>query len=359
MNTIDYYRQKIDDIDAQLIKLFNARASHAQQIGALKQTQQRTNLYDPARESKLMTRLRSLNEGPLLDQHISNIYRELVSSCLSLEQIQTVAYLGPEGTFTQMAARNHFGSSAAFIACMSVADCFDAIERKQANFCVVPIENSTEGVISLTIELLGTKKQRIIGEQELLVEHCLLANKLVEYDQITTIYGHPQALGQCQHWISEHIPNATIEPVASNSQGASLATTVDNSACIAAKINADIYSLQVLAERVEDIVGNKTRFVVIGDLDVAPTTSDKTALIFATPHTPGALFHALQHFNDAGVDLTRLESKPLKTASWDYSFFVEFNGHIQDDAIAQLIKNLKKDTTFIKFLGSFPRPREV
>ena len=356
---IDTCRQEIDRIDAELVKLLNERAKQAQHIGAYKLKQKRDNLYDPSREAKLLNKLRDLNNGPLLTNHIERIYREIISSCLSLERVQRVAYLGPEGTFTQAAAKKHFGSSVEFVSCTSIADEFDAIERQQVDFCVVPIENSTEGVISLTIELLNTSNLRIIGEQELLIEHCLLAKERKSLKEFHTIYAHQQALAQCQHWIKENLPLVKVEAVASNSCGAQLAAKNSNVAAIGSQINADIYDLNVVAERIEDITGNKTRFVIIGNFDVAATGKDKTALLFAAPHRAGSLFHALKHFNDYEVDLLRLESKPIKNASWDYSFFVEFKGHVTDDNVKNMLKSLRKDTSFIKFFGSFPQPLEA
>lgn len=352
-------RQEIDRIDVELVKLLNERAQQAQYIGAYKLEKKQSSLYDPSREAQLVTQLSALTQGPLSATHIERIYREIISSCLSLEQVQKVAYLGPEGTFTQMAAHNHFGSSAEFTSCASIADAFDAVERKQVDFCVVPIENSTEGVISLTLELLAVSNLRIIGEQELLVEHCLLTQKRKPLSEIHTVYAHQQALAQCQHWIKEHLPMARVEAIASNSRGAQLAAENPGSAAIGARINASLYGLNVVAEKIEDVIGNKTRFVVIGNIDVAATGKDKTAVIFSTPHKPGSLFHALKHFNDHNVDLVRLESKPLKNASWDYSFFVEFHGHVKETHIQKLLESLHEDTLSIKFLGSFPQPMEA
>ena len=347
-------RKAIDALDAEILALLNKRAEHARVIGRIKQENGAVELYDPAREAELLRRLSAANQGPILKSQLYAIYREIVSACLALEQTQHICYLGPEGTFTHMAALKHFGQSAQFSYRTTIIDLFDALGKDECDYVVAPIENSTEGMVSLTIDMLAGRDLFIIGELEIPIRHCLLGQSGLDLDAIKEVHAHEQALSQCRHWLRENMPHATLHKQPSNGVAVQMALNHNNAAAVGAQVNAQLYNLSIIANNVQDIAGNKTRFVVLGKRAVAATGKDKTALLFAVLHKPGALYRALGEFAKEGIDLTRLESRPLKTASWSYSFFVELRGHISDAHIARAVEGIEVECSFVKFLGSYP-----
>ena len=353
-SNLDQHRQAIDDIDGKILALLNDRAEHACAIGTAKQQEGVQQLYDPSREASLLRHLMDQNKGPLHRKHVHAIYREVISACLALEQPQKVCYLGPEGTFTHMAALSHFGKSAEYSYRSSILDLFAALAKEECQYAVTPIENSTEGMVSQTVDLLASYNVLIIGELEMPIRHCLLANRMQDISAITEVHAHEQALSQCRHWLRENLPLAKWHKQPSNGIAVQKAQQTEHAAAVGSQVNADLYNMCILAENLQDIPDNKTRFVVLGKSQYAPSGKDKTALLFAVHHKPGSLYRVLGEFAKADIDLTRLESRPLKTASWSYSFFVECRGHITDPAMAKVVRAIEGECSFVKFLGSYP-----
>ena len=347
------HRDAIDEIDATVLKLLNQRAGHAQAIGELKGT---GVVYRPEREAAVLRRIQDLNTGPLPNESVARLFREIMSECLAVERPLTIAYLGPQGTFTQQAAIKHFGHAAHTKPCMTVDDCFKLVETRQADYLVAPLENSTEGSIGRTLDLLAVSALKACGEVVVRVHHNLMRKDAQTVNGITKVFAHAQALAQCNDWLGRNLPQAERIPVSSNAEAARLvAESADGTvAAIAAVTAAEIYRLNVVAECIEDEPNNTTRFIVLGHQDTTATGSDKTSLVVSTPNRSGAVMGLLQTFADLGISMTKIESRPSKSSLWEYLFFIDIEGHQTDPNVAEALKVLGERASFVKVIGSYP-----
>lgn len=348
-------REKIDAIDAQLLQLMNQRAECALEVAKTKLAQGETgSFYRPDRESLVLRRIQELNQGPLSGDTAVRFFRELMSACLALEKPLEVAFLGPEGTFTQQAAFKHFGHAVKTIPAATINEIFDRVESGNCQFGVVPVENSTEGVISYTVDRLLTSSLKICGEVEIRVHQNLmgLAENLAE---ITEVYSHSQSLAQCKRWLNKYLPHAKLIAVNSNAEAARLASTNKNAAAIAGIAAAEVYNLPVVAINIEDEANNTTRFIIIGEQVSAPTGKDKTTLVLSTNNQAGALYNTLEPFASAGVCMVNIESRPSRQGLWDYVFFIDIEGHSEDEKVATALSSLKDKVNMLKLLGSYPK----
>jgi chorismate mutase/prephenate dehydratase len=347
---IDRLRREIDAIDEQLASLVQRRAGLAQAIGTLKGG---APAYRPERESEILQRV-TKQEGALPAERLAAVFREIISACRGLEEALRVSYLGPEGTFSEQAVRKHFGGAVEALPVPSVDEAFRRCESGAAQFTVVPAENSTEGVVGRTLDLLVTTPLSICGEIELRVEQNLLS--LGEMREVRRIYSHSQSLAQCNGWLAQHLPNAERIPVASNAEAAQRAAKEPGSAAIAGRIAGERYGLQALARSIEDDPTNTTRFLVLGKLRPAPSGRDRTSLVMSAENRPGAVHGLLTPLAQHGVSMTRIESRPARAraALWEYLFFIDVEGHEQDERVAAAIAALRARAPFLKVLGSYP-----
>lgn len=359
-------RNRIDAVDAELLRLLNERAKIAQAVGHIKNGQ----IYRAEREAQVLRRLCADNPGPLKPENIEHLFREIMSACRDLEQHLRIAFLGPEGTFSQAAAYKHFGHAVGSVACATIDETFRAVETGRADYAVAPVENSTEGAVSRTLDLIVGSTLKICGEVLLPVHQNLLRRfspfalagegEIVdEADMpaltgVTRIYSHNQSLAQCQHWLNQHLPNAERIPVSSNAEAARLAAQDPTSAAIAGDLAAEAYGLAMIAQRIEDEPNNTTRFLVLADHDTAISGHDKTSLVMSASNIPGAVVKLLQPLSDAGVSMTKFESRPVKGANWEYLFFVDILGHREDKKVASALREVEQRASFLKVLGSYP-----
>lgn len=343
-------RDDIDALDNEMLQLVSRRAKLAREIGSLKDD---GVIYRPEREAQVLRRLTALNPGPLSADAVTNIFRSVMSNCRALEKELSVAFLGPLGTFSEEAANKQFGGLSAPIQCSSIDEVFRQVETGQANYGVVPVENSTEGAVGRTLDLLMQTSLKICGEIELAVHHNLLS-KHSDISQISKVYSHSQSLGQCHEWLNKNLQNTERQSVVSNAEAARLAILADGTAAIASKRAADIFGLNILAENIEDDPKNTTRFLVLAQHDVAPSGKDKTSLLMATKNVPGAMLALLEPLAKHGVSLTKFESRPSKIGMWEYIFFLDIEGHYKQPKVAAAIKELESRASFLKMLGSYP-----
>lgn len=349
-DAIKTLRERIDAIDQQLLELMNQRASLAREIGELKGD---GPIYRPEREAQVIARLRSANPGPLPADAIGHLFTELISACRALEQALSVAFLGPRGTFSEEAALKHFGAQVRSRACASIDEVFREVEAGQTGHGVVPVENSTDGAVGRTLDLLLATPLTVCGEVLLPVHQCLMSKEPAS-EAIERVYAHAQSLAQCHEWLNRNLPKAQRTPVVSNAEGARQAAQEPRSACIGSHAAAELYELQVLARNIEDQPNNTTRFVVIGHAATTPSGRDKTSLAMSARNRPGAMHELLTPFAENGVDMTRLESRPSRTGLWEYVFFVDLKGHQQDANVARALEQLRDRASFLKILGSYP-----
>ena len=351
-------RERIDDIDRQLRTLLNQRAACAQEVARIKaesETAEPPVYYRPEREAQILARLREDNEGPLPDAHIERLFREIISCCLSLEQPLTIACLGPTGTYTEVAAVKQFGHFAKMRTLPSVADVFREVESGAAHYGVVAVENSTEGMVKHTLDCFIASNLSICAEIELPIHHALLIKRGGDPEALREICSHEQSLAQCRRWLDTHYPTLSRRPVASNAEAARIAAERDGCAAIAGEAAANRYGLDTVQTNIEDQPDNKTRFFVIGDQAVAPSGRDRTSIMVSTRNEPGALYKVLEPFHRHGISLSRIESRPSKVSSWNYVFFIDFEGHRSETAIASVLDELTRVATDVKNLGSYPR----
>jgi chorismate mutase / prephenate dehydratase len=341
-------RERIDALDGRLVKLLSARGRLAQLIGRVK----RGSVYRPEREAQVLRRVRQLNRGPLSDAALTRLFSEIISACRALEDQTTVAYLGPEGTFSQEAVHKHFGGLGSTLPCATIDEVFRHVETGAVGYGVVPLENSTEGAIGRTLDLLLTTPAKVCGEVILPVRQCLMAKG--QRTDIRKVYSHTQSLAQCQQWLARNLPRAERIAVVSNAEAARLAGKDRHAAAVGARIAASLYGLNVLARNIEDEAKNTTRFLVIGGKDAAPSGKDKTSLILSTRNVPGAMHALLTPLAVNRVSMTRLESRPARTGLWEYVFYVDIEGHRQDPKVARSLAELDKKASFLKNLGSYP-----
>lgn len=346
-------RAEIDALDRQLVELLNRRGRLALKTAELKGRQDEAAYYRPEREAQILERVRRLNEGPLPDQALAQLVREIMSACRALEARLRIACLGPAGTFTQAAVFRHFGHSVETALFSNIDQVFREVEAGNCHYGVAPVENSVEGAVNRTLDLLTESKLKISGEVELRIHQNLLSRAAALAD-IEVVYSHEQSLAQCRHWLDEHLPGARRAPVASNAEAALNASQDPKAAAVAGKGAAQLYELPLLSENIEDDPDNATRFLVLGREAVAASGRDKTSVLFATPSRPGALLKLLECFANHGVNMTRIESRPSRQTAWEYVFFADVNGHRDDEQVAAALAELRDKAAMVKWLGSYP-----
>lgn len=344
------HRDQIDAIDEQLLKLVNERAAHARQIGEIKGG---GTIYRPEREAQVLRRLVDLNQGPLPNEAVTAIFRSVMSNCRALEKALSVAFLGPLGTFSEEAANKQFGGLSAPKQCASIDEVFRMVESGQVDYGVVPVENSTEGAIGRTLDLLMTSRLNICGEIELPVHHNLIS-KEVDLSKIKKVYSHSQSLAQCHEWLNKYLPHAERQAVVSNAEATRLASVEKGVAAIASLRAAELFEMSALANNIEDDPKNTTRFLVLAGHDVAPSGKDKTSLMIATKNVPGAMVSMLEPLSKNKVSMTKLESRPAKMGLWEYIFFVDIEGHHLDANVKVALAEIEQRASFVKVLGSYP-----
>lgn len=363
---LNQVRADIDAIDRDIQGLIKRRAECAQRVAQIKLAEmvaarergapaEEVVYYRPEREAQVLQRIIERNQGPLAGATVAHIFREIMSACLALERPLQVAYLGPEGTFTQAAALKHFGHAAICVPQSTIDAVFSQVQSGECNYGVVPVENSTEGMVSHTLDSFMDSPLQISGEVEMRIGHHLLAAAATPAAAVTRICAHQQALAQCRNWLDLHWPRVPREAVSSNGEAARLAATTPGVAAVAGDMAAELYELEKLAEHIEDYPDNTTRFLVIGREEVPPSGRDKTSLIVSSRNKPGALFNLLDPFRRAGVSLTRIDTRPSRTEKWAYVFFIEFEGHLQDDNVRAIVGELEEQSILLKPLGSYPR----
>ena len=347
-------RAEIDDIDGELLKLLNQRARCAQKVGEIKAEHGDAGyIYRPEREAQVLRRLQETNPGPLPSENITFFFREVMSACLSLEEPLGIAFLGPLGTFSESAATKHFGHAARLSPQSSIDDVFREVESGHAQYAVVPVENSTEGAVGRTMDLLLGTQLKICGEVVVRIHQNLLTNE-ANLANITKVYSHAQSLAQCHEWLNRMLPGAQRISVGSNAQAAQMASEEAGVAAIAGEAAAARYKLPRLAENIEDEPNNTTRFLVLGKHDAGPSGRDKTSLIMSAPNRTGALHELLLPLSSAGVSMCRLESRPARNALWEYVFYVDIEGHRDEPAIKKALEELARHSAYLKTLGSYP-----
>lgn len=347
-------RDRIDQLDEKIQKLISERAQCAQEIAGLKQAAGENNFYRPEREVDVLRRVIARNAGPLSGEEMARLFREIMSACLALEEPMKIAFLGPEGTFTQAAALKHFGHSVRTVPYAGIDEVFREVESETAHFGVVPIENSTEGVINHTLDMFMNSPLRICGEVELRIHHHLLG-KGGALKGVKRVLSHQQSLAQCREWLDANLPGVERTAVASNAEAARLAARDPKAVAIAGSSAAEIYGLDVLVSNIEDEPDNTTRFLIIGKLDPLPSGEDKTSLLISGPNRAGSLMGLLSPLARHKINMTRIESRPSRRGLWEYVFFVDIDGHMQDIRVRKALAELERGSSVIKWLGSYPK----
>lgn len=345
-------REQIDAIDTQILDLLGRRARLAQEVGHVK-AETNAPVFRPEREAQVLRSVAERNPGPLGAHEVQTIFREIMSACRALEKRVTVAYLGPAGTFSEQAVYQQFGSAIETLPCVSIDEVFRATEAGTADFGVVPVENSSEGAINRTLDLMLATSTVISGEVSIPVHHSLMT-KTGTMDGVTVICAHSQALAQCQAWLNLHFPGIERRAVASNAEAAILASQDAAVAAIASEMAGEQYRLGVVQAHIQDDPHNRTRFAIIGHLHTSPSGHDQTSLVLAAPNKAGAMYQLLAPLAKHGVSMTRFESRPARVGTWEYYFYVDLEGHVQDPAVARALDELRADAPFFKVLGSYP-----
>lgn len=342
-------RNQIDRLDEEILARLSERARCAQRVGEIKDG----NIYRPEREAQVLRRLADVNPGPLPDTAVQRIFREIMSACLALEQPLKIAYLGPAGTFSESASRKHFGAAPSFLPLASIDEVFREVEVGNVDYGVVPVENSTEGAVGGTLDLLLAAPLQVCGEVKLRVHQHLLS-RADGIGAAKRLYSHAQSLAQCHEWLNRQLPNLPRVPVSSNAEAARLAGEDPESCAIAGEAAAELYGLKVLASNIEDDPNNTTRFLVISGHDAGPSGKDKTSLVCSAPNRPGAMHALLEPLARHGVSMTKLQSRPARGGLWEYVFYIDIDGHQQDAPVAAALKELAARAAFVKILGSYP-----
>jgi chorismate mutase/prephenate dehydratase len=350
--SVDALRKKIDQIDEKVVALLNDRASLALRIGHSKKLNNE-GVYAPSREQEILHRVSRLSRGPLSPQAIRSVFTEVIGVCRSLESPLRVAFFGAEATYSHLAAREKFGSAVALLSTASIGEVFQEVRQGRVSFGVVPIENSTEGVVAHTLDLLVDSDLQICAEVFLDIHHNLLSRS-GRAEDIEKIVSHPQALGQCRRWLGSHFSKVEVEEVASTAHAAMMAATDAKLAAISSSLAKEVYGLQMVAENIEDQSNNITRFLIIGRDKSKPSGDDKTSLVFSVKDQPGILHRMLEPFAKSRINLTKIESRPLKDRPWEYMFFIDFKGHKEQGGVKRVIKKLEGNCLFLKVLGSYP-----
>jgi len=369
-NKLDDIRKRIDSLDEQIQLLINARAECAQEVAKIKQAvrvksetspsdncsvkDSDVNYYRAEREANVLRDVLARNKGPLSNEEMARLFREIMSACLALEQPMKIAFLGPEGTFTQSASLKHFGHSVITVPLGSIDEVFREVDSGAAHYGVVPVENSTEGVVNHTLDMFLDSSLSISGEVELRIHQHLLTDE-TNIENIKRVYSHQQSLAQCREWLDANMPNVERISVASNAEAARISKKEKRSAAIAGETAAKIYKLAMLVENIEDDPDNTTRFLIVGRSTTTPSGQDKTSILLSTPNKPGSLHSLLQIFSKHDISMTRIESRPSRRGMWDYVFFIDIEGHIMNKSVASAVKDLNEETTILKVLGSYPR----
>ncbi len=356
-------RAEIDEIDQQILTLINARADCAMRVAEVKQAQMVSTgevpvYYRPEREAQVLARVMELNKGPLPKEEVARIFREIMSGCLALERPLAVGYLGPLGTFTEVAALKHFGHAVDTRPLTTISDVFRDVDAGNLDYGVVPIENSTEGMVTHTLECFLDSPLCICGEVEMRIHQALMVKPGVPIDSVKTVCSHQQSLAQCRLWLDANLPSAIRQSVSSNAEAARLVSesmTSDGLAAVAGERAAETYGLETIAGSIEDRPDNTTRFLVIGKQSTESSGIDKTSVIVAVKNQPGALYRLLEPFERHGIDMTRLESRPSHSGIWSYRFFIDFKGHIDDTTVQVFLDDIRAHSAELKILGSYPR----
>jgi len=348
---IPQHRKIIDKLDEQIVRLLNQRTKHVLEIGTVK-LKAGAEVYAPDRERAVLARIAKLNEGPLTAESLQAIYREVMSGALALQKSLTIAYFGPEATFTHQAAVRRFGASLDYLPLKTIADVFAEVARGRADYGVVPVENSTEGVVTSTLDMFVDSDLKIVSQIVMPVQHCLVG--LGPRSGIKKLYSHPQAFGQCKGWVADHLPNAEVIETSSTTRAAELASGDYAAAAIASSLAAERYHLRIIQHDIQDSFTNVTRFLVLGRQCPEATGRDRTSLLLSTAHKAGALHRALTPFRRYQINLTKIESRPDKCRPWAYFFFIDLDGHITEPHVQKALAHVEQHCNFIKVLGSYP-----
>jgi chorismate mutase/prephenate dehydratase len=354
--SLEDLRQRIDAVDARIQAMLSERARYAQEVGRLKGLTSTAEFYRPEREAQVLRKVVERNAGPLKDEEIVRLFREIMSACLAQEEPLKVAYLGPEGTFSQSAVFKHFGHSVRALSLPTIEEIFHEVESGVADFGVVPVENSTGGTVTHTLDMFLTSPLKICGEVELRVCQHLMG-RMSELTAIKRICSHPQSLAQCRGWLAQYLADVETVPVASNAEGARRARDEQGTAAIAGDAAAEVYDLHILFSNIEDHADNTTRFLVIGRKLFPPSGDDRTTLLVSASETrgPGVLHDLLDPLARYGVSMTRIESRPSRRRKWDYVFFVDLDGHADDKKVAEALAAMRESASLFRVLGSYPK----
>jgi len=351
--TLDELRIEIDVLDKEIQSLIGARAELASAVAEVKKvSEDQSVFYRPEREAQVLRTIIERNDNLLKDKDVAHIFREIMSACLALEQPLNIAYLGPEGTFTQEAALKHFGHAVSTLDCGSIDEIFHQVEKGNAHYGVVPIENSSNGVIGGTVDMLYSQGLKICGEVEISIQHQLMMAD--QSQEIKAIYAHQQALDQCQRWLSNHYPNAELKPVASNALAARLVKEETHAAAIASEAALSLYELERVAKNIEDKAGNVTRFLVLGKEEVTPSGKDKTSILVVTKHKSGALLDLLAPFKEQNINMLQLARHPIPGVKWEYLFLIDIEGHQQETHVQTALEKVADRVLKVDVLGSYP-----
>lgn len=353
--SLEELRKEIDKLDEELLRLLNSRADLVHEVGEIKKRDS-IPIYAPEREDALLQMLVEKSQGRLPARSIRAIYREIMSAALALEEDLSIAYLGPEGTYTHQAAIKKFGDSVAYHPLANFGDVFEEVARRRASYGVIPIENSTEGAVSHTLDLFIDSPLKICAQILLRIENSLMGNTPI--DQIECIYSHPQVFGQCRNYLAQHFPKAELIPVSSTTKAAEIVAREANAAALGGTLAAQLHGLTILEHAIQDSATNTTRFLVIGEKTCPPTGNDRTSLVFSVKDRPGSLYDALTPLNELNINMSKIESRPSKRKDWEYYFFVDLLGHCEDPDIVTAIDRLKDHCSMFKLLGSYPNTAE-
>ena len=349
--SLSEHRQAIDQLDAEIVKLLNERTRHVLAIGEIK-LKAGEEIYAPHRERAVFEKVCALNQGPITGEQLRTIYREIMSSALALEKTMTIAYFGPEATFTHQAAIQKFGSSLTYSAQKTIGDVFTEVSKRSADYGVVPVENSTEGVVTHTLDMFVDSDLKIVSQIMLRIQQCLMSNSPMA--KLKKLYVHPQSLAQCRGWLQKHLPRVEIIETSSNARSAEMAAAEKFSAALGGVLAAEKYGLNVLAQDIQDNAVNVTRFLVLGRRCRPPTGDDRTSLMVSVADKAGALHEAIAAFRKNKINMTKIESRPSKRKAWEYFFFIDCAGHFQEPKVAKAIEELGRHCHFVKILGSYP-----
>jgi chorismate mutase/prephenate dehydratase len=351
MDQLQRLRDSIDRVDEKILEALNERAKLARAVGSLKVGQ----AYRPEREAQVLTRMKERNPGPLAGETVALLFREIMSACLALERPITVAYLGPRGTFSERATLKHFGLAAEALATASIDEVFRSVESGAADFGVIPVENSTEGAVGRSLDLMPNTPMKVCGEVIVRIHHNLMAKVApASLGEVKRVFSHGQSLGQCHEWLNANLPHAERIAVASNAEAARRAAEEAHSAAVAGEMAAEHYGLTILHANIEDEPNNTTRFLILGDYQPKPSGRDKTSLVLSARNRAGAVYEMLTPFATRGVSMTKFESRPSRVALWEYLFFVDIEGHRDDARVAEALQEVGKIAGYIKVLGSYP-----